>query len=326
MRSSPSMTPATRAGSATRWSISTYPATPPRCRWRPCRRSLAAAPGQIASYSICSARTRWSTWTWGRNSGCRAADSPALGRDERSTRSSRAPSGAWRSPGGGHPNGSSTAAGSRGRSSGRPPAPSAGAAGQHLGRHQGFCHPAEPASASAVMPRRCTGVTAEPARPPSFEDVLARGQEFLAQLATLYQGMAREQADQQAELEAMRGAHQQWTDERAHLLKDAERLRKEGEALRADNVALKANQKSYESRLAQLQEASEQLGTLHAHVTQQTAKLAADWSARREALAADNQRLTAEIAQVRGTLSLSLDREKQWKAQVWKLQDAVKTL
>jgi len=169
-------------------------------------------------------------------------------------------------------------------------------------------------------------MTAEPAGPPSFEDVLARGQEFLAQLGALYQGMAREQADQKAELEAMRGAQQQWTAERTRLLKDAERLRKEGEVLRADNVALKASQKSYESQLAQLQEQSEQLGTLHAHVTEQTAKLAADWSARREALAGDNQRLTAEIAQVRGTLDLSLDREKQWKAQVWKLQDAVKTL
>src|SRR6266550_2679726 len=267
MRSSPSMTPATRAGSATRWSISTYRATPARCRWRPCRRSLAAAPGQIASCSICSALTRWSTWTWETNSGCRAADSPAIGRNERSTRSSRAPTSTWRSSGGGHPNGSSTAAGSRGRSSGRPPAPNGGAAGQHLGRHQGFCHPAEPASASAAMPRRCTAVTAEPAGPPSFENVLARGQEFLAQLATLYQGMAREQAGQQEQLEALNG-----------------------------------------------------------HVTEQTTKLAAEWNARRDALAADNERLITEIGHVRGTLNLSLDREKQWKAQVWQLQDAVKTL
>ena len=124
-------------------------------------------------------------------------------------------------------------------------------------------------------------MTAEPAGPPSFEHVLARGQEFLAQLATLYQGMAREQADQRAELEAMRGAQQQWTAERTRLLKDADRLRKEGEALRADNVAVKANQKSYESRLADLQQQAEQLEALHAHVTQQTTKLAAEWIARR---------------------------------------------
>ncbi|TMG13755.1 MAG: response regulator [Chloroflexi bacterium] len=169
-------------------------------------------------------------------------------------------------------------------------------------------------------------MTAEPAGPPSFEDVLARGQEFLAQLATLYQGMAREQADQQKKLEALRGAQQQWTGERARLIKDAERLRQEEDAVRADNAALKANQKSYESRLADLQQQAEQLEALHAHVTQQTTKLAAEWIARRDALAADNQRLTAEMAEVRGTLYLSLDREKQWKAQVWKLQDAVRTL
>src|SRR2546423_12462264 len=103
------------------------------------------------------------------------------------------------------------------------------------------------------MPRRCTAVTAEPAGPPSFENVLARGQEFLAQLATLYQGMAREQADQRAELEAMRGAQQQWTAERTRLLKDADRLRKEGEALRADNVAGKGHQKPSETRQTEVQ-------------------------------------------------------------------------
>src|SRR5438270_681121 len=149
------------------------------------------------------------------------------------------------------------------------------------------------------------GRCAEPAGPPSFEDVLARGQEFLAQLATLYQGMAREQADQQKKLEALRGAQQQWTGERARLIKDAERLRQEEDAVRADNAALKANQKSYESRLADLQQQAEQLEALHAHVTQQTTKLAAEWIARRDALAADNQRLTAEMAEVRGTLDLS---------------------
>jgi len=176
------------------------------------------------------------------------------------------------------------------------------------------------------MPRRCTAVTAEPAGPPSFENVLARGQEFLAQLATLYQGMAREQAGQQEKLEALRGAQQQWTAERARLTKEAERLRKEEDALRADNVALKVNQKSYETRLADLQEQGKQLEALNGHVTEQTTKLAAEWNARRDALAADNQRLITEIGHVRGTLNLSLDREKQWKAQVWQLQDAVKTL
>ena len=183
-------------------------------------------------------------------------------------------------------------------------------------------------------------MTTGPSGPPAFEDVLARGQEFLAELGRLYEGMAREHADQrtelsriralqaplQEELEALRASRQQWTAERGRLISEAERLQKEQEALRADNVALKANQTSYESRLADLQKQGEQLGALHAHVTEQTTKLAAEWSTRREALVADNQRLTSEIGQVRSRLDLSLDREKQWKTQVWTLQDAVKTL
>ena len=107
------------------------------------------------------------------------------------------------------------------------------------------------------------------------------------------------QAPLQEELEALRASRQQWTAERGRLISEAERLQKEQEALRADNVALKANQTSYESRLADLQKQGEQLGALHAHVTEQTTKLAAEWSTRREALAADNQRLTSEIGQVR---------------------------
>ena len=152
--------------------------------------------------------------------------------------------------------------------------------------------------------------------------MLARGQEFLAQLVTLYQGMARAQADQQTELSQTRRA----TAERDRLKTEAERLGKENEALHADHLALTANQRSQESRLAELTEQGEQLKALHAHMVEQTTKLAAEWSARRETLAADNQRLIAEIAQVRSTLDLSLEREKQWKAQVYKLQDGVRTL
>ena len=149
--------------------------------------------------------------------------------------------------------------------------------------------------------------------------MLARGQEFLAQLVTLYQGMALAQADQQTELSRTRQA----TAERDHLKTEAERLGKENEALHTDHLALTANQASQESRLAELTEQGEQLKALHAHMAEQTTKLAAEWSARRETLAADNQRLIAEVAQVRSTLDLSLEREKQWKAQVYKLQDGV---
>src|SRR5207237_4317802 len=70
----------------------------------------------------------------------------------------------------------------------------------------------------------------------------------------------------------------------------------------------------------------EQLKELHGHVTTQTGKLVADWTARRDALLADKQRLAAEMEEARKTLTLGQERERQWKAQVWKLQDDVKTL
>lgn len=163
---------------------------------------------------------------------------------------------------------------------------------------------------------------------------------MLAQLAALQEGTARELADRQAELgqtrvrqdqleqelEGLRGAGQQWTAEREGLIAEAKRLHSENAALRADHKALQANQKAHQERLADLQQESEQLMALHTHVNEQTSKLAAEWDARRKALAADNQRLAAEVEQAHRTLSLSQEREKQWKAQVWKLQDDVKTL
>src|SRR5207247_893435 len=152
--------------------------------------------------------------------------------------------------------------------------------------------------------------------------MLPRGQEFLAQLVTLYQGMARAQADQQTELSQTRRA----TAERDRLKTEAERLGKENEALHADHLALTANQRSQESRLAELTEQGEQLKALHAHMVEQTTRLAAGWSARREMLAADNQRLVAEIARVGSTLDLSLEREKQGRPRVYKLQDGDRPL
>ena len=61
-------------------------------------------------------------------------------------------------------------------------------------------------------------------------------------------------------------------------------------------------------------------------MTNQAGKLAADWTTRRDALTADKQRLAAEVEETRKTLVLGQEREKQWKAQVWKLQDEVKAL
>ena len=176
--------------------------------------------------------------------------------------------------------------------------------------------------------------------PPSVEALLARGQELLTQLVAHHAGLTRELAKQQAELSQararegqsqkelglLRSAQQQWTAERERLAADLERLRKEDGARRTETEALREKQKAYEARLAELQEEGEQLKALQTHTTEQTGKLAADWNARRQALAADNQRLAAEVAQAHKTVDLSQQREKQWKAQVWKLQDEVGTL
>ena len=188
--------------------------------------------------------------------------------------------------------------------------------------------------------------TDPPAATP-FDELLAKGQELFAQLAAQHKDISRDSAIQleelsqargelartraqvgqlQQELDAVRTLRQTWAAERERLVAEAERLRKANDALSADHQALQANYKTQEAQLAGLHEEREQLKQLHAHVTSQTSKLAADWSARRVALAADKQRLADEVAQSRKTLALGQEREKQWKAQVWKLQDEVKTL
>jgi CheY-like chemotaxis protein len=159
-------------------------------------------------------------------------------------------------------------------------------------------------------------VATEPTATPPFDALLAKGQELLSQLAAAHERLGRELAS----------ARQQWTTERDRLGADLERLRKEHGALRLENESLRATQKSLEGRLAEVQEQGEQLKALHAHVTEQTSKLATDWNSRRQALAADNQRLTSEVEKAHRTLSLSQEREKQWKAQVWKLQDDMNSL
>jgi CheY-like chemotaxis protein len=183
-------------------------------------------------------------------------------------------------------------------------------------------------------------VATEPSATPLFEALLARGQELLSQLAADHERLVRALAGRQAELtqarareaqlqqelEALRAARQQLTTERERLATDLERVRKEHAALRVENESLRANQKALEGRLGEVQEQGEQLKALHAHVTEQTGKLATDWNSRRQTLAADNQRLTSEVEKAHQTLSLSQEREKQWKAQVWKLQDDVNAL
>ncbi len=194
----------------------------------------------------------------------------------------------------------------------------------------------------------------EPSASPPLRDLLARSQELLADLAALHEGMARDLAGQLAELtearaelsqargelsetraqqshvhqelDALRSSEQSWAAERERLVGEGERLAKANDALSADNQALQASNKAQEAQLAGLHAERQQLAALHGHLTEQTSKLAADWSARREALTADKQRLAAELEEVRTTLALGQEREKQWKAQVWKLQDDIKTL
>jgi CheY-like chemotaxis protein len=197
-------------------------------------------------------------------------------------------------------------------------------------------------------------VPEQPSTTPAFGDLLARGQQTLSQLAALGQAMARDlearqselsqllarQRQLQGDLDAFRAAQQSWTVERQRLVAELEQLRKAHDALRQDRealhaahqaqqqqlTALQAAHKSQQEQLAGLHQEREQLKDLHAQVTDQTGKLAADWNARRQALTAENQRLAAELVETRQTLVQGLEREKQWKEQIWKAQDEVQTL
>ena len=194
----------------------------------------------------------------------------------------------------------------------------------------------------------------QPAKTPAFGDLLARGQQALAELAALGQALARDLEAKQAELnqslarqhqlqgdlDAFRAAQQSWTAERQRLVTDGEQLRKAHDVLRHEQEVLQAAHRAQQEQLRTLQAAHqtqqqqltglhqerEQLKELHSQVTDQASKLATDWNARRQALTVENQRLAAELAETRETLVQGLTREKQWKEQIWKLQDEVRTL
>lgn len=194
----------------------------------------------------------------------------------------------------------------------------------------------------------------QPSTSPAFGDLLARGQKTLSELAALGQAMARDlearqselsqslarQRQLQGDLDAFRAAQQSWTVERQRLVTELEQLRKAHDALRQDReilhaahqahqqqlAALQVAHKSQQEQLAGLHQEREQLQDLHAQVTDQAGKLAADWNARRQTLTAENQRLAAELQETRQTLVQGLEREKHWKEQIWKLQDDVQTL
>lgn len=148
---------------------------------------------------------------------------------------------------------------------------------------------------------------------------VAQSRTELTQLRTLLRQL-------QLELDALRTARQTWAAERERMVAEADRLGKAHEALGAQHQALKATNSAQASELAALHEEREQLKDLHANVSNQTTKLAADWNARRETLIAEKQRVAAELEEARKTLALGLERERQWRTQVWKLQDDMKTL
>src|SRR5437868_13755440 len=79
-------------------------------------------------------------------------------------------------------------------------------------------------------------------------------------------------------------------------------------------------------QLSSVSTENQSLKELHSRVTDQAKNLASEWGTRRQALAADNQRLHSELQQATKPLELSREREKQWQAQVYKLQDELRGL
>jgi CheY-like chemotaxis protein len=161
---------------------------------------------------------------------------------------------------------------------------------------------------------------------PPPPDLLARGQALLAELAALQEAMARALGSRDAELRQACGELSQARSELSQTRAQQRQLEQELVALKADIQALQVSKRAQEGQLAALQGDHQQLTDLHTHVTNQTSKLASDWSARLKALTADKQRLAAELEEARTTLTQSQERERQWKAQVWKLQDELKNL
>jgi CheY-like chemotaxis protein len=151
-----------------------------------------------------------------------------------------------------------------------------------------------------------------PAGRPAFRDLVSRGQAVLAELAAAGEGLARDLATREAELSQAAARQRQ--------------LEGELDSLGAERRALQSTHEAQQAELSRLSKEVEQLKDLHAQVTSQAGKLAADWNSRRQALTAESQRLVAEVADQRRTLAQAQEREKQWKAQVWRLQDDLRAL
>lgn len=166
---------------------------------------------------------------------------------------------------------------------------------------------------------------------------LARAQGDQAQTQSELTGTRDRLAQTASQLSAAQANLAGARDELAKRQAELEGLRNQTAQLRAELEQAKSQMAQFQSQLVQLNQAHEaelaelgrerdELKALHSHLTDQAAKLAADWNSRRQALAADNQRLAAEMETATKTVAQGQERERQWKAQVWKLQDDVRTL
>jgi CheY-like chemotaxis protein len=115
-----------------------------------------------------------------------------------------------------------------------------------------------------------------------------------------------------ADNEGLQASQLQWAVEREDHLK----ARKLAETHQAD----------LQQQLSSVADENQNLKELHSRVTDQAKNLASEWGSRRQALAADSQRLRTELEQATKTLESSREREKQWQAQVYKLQDELRGL
>ena len=115
-----------------------------------------------------------------------------------------------------------------------------------------------------------------------------------------------------ADNEALQAFQLQWAAEREGHLKDKEELASRHAEL---NQQLNA-----------VSEENNNLKELHSRVTSQASSLVNEWSSKRQALAADNERLKSEAEQAKKALDQSRQREKDWQAQVYRLQDELKQL
>jgi CheY-like chemotaxis protein len=202
----------------------------------------------------------------------------------------------------------------------------------------------------------------ERAATPSPQELQAYSQSLTSQLASLHEAMVQQLAARLEELahgkareETLAAQGKQLLETHQSELKSlsdkyhAEVRALEGRLakLTADNEGLQASQLQWaveredhlkarklaethqadlQQQLSSVADENQNLKELHSRVTDQAKNLASEWGSRRQALAADSQRLRTELEQATKTLESSREREKQWQAQVYKLQDELRGL